>query len=456
MTEKSEGKKQFEHILSPIKIGPVELKNRIVMAPMNEALCQANGEVGEPYIAYFGARAKGGTGLITTGAIMGTKLAGEWPAGRNPHLYHQGHMHGMNDLTDRVHYFGSKIAAQMTIGFGRQGHAYDHHALAPAATAGLPYEIAAEKSPNHTADLYAVMEYTRYYMTGHLTREMSIEEIRNEQKEFANSCQLAVICGFDVIEIHGPHGYLEHQFLSPLSNKRTDMYGGEWRNRKRFLMEVAEQIRYACPGVAVGCRISAEEHMQGGLTEEEMIDVAKDLEAIGLDYISLSDGAGYEESGHLITDMDRSKHIPEHGEAFKKALKIPVIVASQHDPVKIEKNIAEGRYDLQALGRQIYCDPEYVNKLEAGKAKEIVRCSRCNTCLMRFLAALTPACPQNPNLGREYAMDEYKIGPWQKHESLIPEGVMRAPMPSLDRPWWKNELSYIQKSWRPLQGRTPR
>jgi len=75
---------------------------------------------------------------------------------------------------------------------------------------------------------------------------------------------------------------------------------------------------------------------------------------------------------------------------------------------------------------------------------------------MRFLAALTPACTQNPNLGREYALDEYKIGPWQKHEQLIPEGIMRAPVPSLDRPWWKNELSYIEKCWRPLQGRTPR
>ncbi|MDO9262508.1 MAG: hypothetical protein Q7U02_00980, partial [Desulfosalsimonadaceae bacterium] len=177
---------KFKHILNPIKIGPIELKNRIVLAPMNEALCQGNGEVGEPYIAYFGARAKGGTGLITTGAIMGTRLAGEFPAGRNPFLYHQGHMHGLGDLTDRVHYFGSKIAAQMTIGFGRQGHSYDHHKLAPAATAGLPYEIAAEKTPNHLADLYSVMEYARLYMTGQMTREMSIEEIHSEQKEFAN------------------------------------------------------------------------------------------------------------------------------------------------------------------------------------------------------------------------------------------------------------------------------
>jgi len=456
MTEKSDGKKQFEHILSPIKIGPVELKNRIALAPMNETMSGVNGEATEQMLSYFAARAKGGVALVSTGAVMGTRLASEFVWGRNLYLYHPGHLQGLGMLTERIHYFEAKAAIQMTIGFGRQGHSYDHHKLAPAATAGLPYEIAAEKAPNYCADLYAVIEYAREFMTGQMTREMSIEEIRREQKEFARSCQLAVIAGFDVVEIHAPHGYLEHQFLSPLSNKRTDLYGGEWRNRKRFLMEIAEQVRFACPGVAVGCRISAEEHMQGGLTEEEMIDVAKDLQAIGLDYISLSDGAGYEESGHLITDIDRSKHIPEHGLAFKKALKIPVIVASQHDPVKVDKNIAEGKYDIQALGRQLFCDPEYVNKLATGRQNEIVRCSRCNTCLMRCLAGITPACPNNPNLGREYTMDEYKIGPWQKHESLVPEGAMRAPMPSLDRPWWKNELGYIEKCWRPLQGRTAR
>ena len=449
-------KKEFAHILSKIKIGPIELKNRIALAPMNETMSGVNGESTEQMLAYFAARAKGGAGLVSTGAVMGTRMASEFVWGRNLYLYHPGHLQGLGMLTDMIHYFGSKAAIQMTIGFGRQGHSYDHHKLAPAPTAGLPYEIAAEKAPNHCADLYAAIEYARYFMTGQMTREMSIEEIRSEQKEFAQSCQLAVVAGFDVIEIHAPHGYIEHQFLSPLSNKRTDLYGGEWRNRKRFLLEIAEQIRFACPGVALGCRISAEEHMQGGLTEEEMIDVARDLEAAGVDYISLSDGAGYEESGHLITDMDRSKHIPEHGQAFKKALKIPVIVASQHDPIKIEKNIADGKYDIQALGRQLFCDPEYPNKLVAGKSKEIVRCTRCNTCLIRCLSGITPACPNNPNLGREYAMDEYRIGPWQKHESILPEAMMRAPIPSLDRPWWKNELGYIEKSWRPLQGRTPR
>jgi len=452
----SEGKKQFENIFKPIKIGPVELKNRITMAPMNETMSGVEGECTEQMIAYFAARAKGGTGLIHTGAIMGTRLASEfiWP--RNPYLFHQGHMQGLAMLVDRIHYFGAKVAAQMTIGFGRQGHSRDHHKLAPAPTAGLPYEGTLDKMPKGVDDGFRMAEHPRHWLVGQQTYEMSIDQIHAEQKEFANSCQLAVCAGFDAIEIHAPHGYLEHQFLSPFSNKRTDMYGGEWRNRKRFLMEVAEQIRYACPGIAVTCRISAEEHMQGGLTEEEMIDVAKDLEALGIDAISLSDGGGYEEGGHLVTDMDRSKHIPEHGAAFKKALKIPVIVASQHDPVKIEQNIAEGKYDIQALGRQILCDPEYVNKIAAGKPKDIVRCTRCNTCTMRCLSGLIPACPNNPNLGREYAMDELKIGPWRKDESLIPEGMIRAPMPALDRPWWKKELGIMEKNWRPLQGRTPR
>jgi len=449
--------KKFKNLLSPINIGPVELKNRIALAPMNETMSGHNGEATEQMLSYFAARAKGGAGLITTGAIMATRLGSEFVWGRNLYCFHHGHIQGLQLLTDRVHYFGSKIAAQMTIGFGRQGHSYDHSKLAPAPTAGLPYEMTLDKAiPNKMADGFRMAEHPRSFLVGQMTREMSIDEIHREQKEYAESCQLAVLAGFDVIEIHGPHGYLEHQFLSPLSNKRTDMYGGEWRNRKRFLNEVMEQVRYACPGVAVGVRISAEEHMEGGLTEEEMIDLAQDLEARGADYISLSDGAGYEEGGHLITDMDRAKHIPEHGEAFKKALSVPVFVASQHSPTKADENIGAGKFDVSALGRQLFCDPEYPNKLAAGTYKEINRCQRCNTCLTRCLAGMTPACTENPRLGREYAFPEYQIGEWQKHEPLLPDGMIRAPMPALNRPWWKKELEAPEKNWRALQGRTPR
>jgi len=453
----SDGKKQFENIFKPIKIGAMELKNRIVMAPMNEVLSGVNGEVTEQEIAYYAARSRGGVALLVTGAIMATRMSCEFVWGRNMHCYHPGHLQGLCNLTESIHYFGGKVAAQMTIGFGRQGHSYDHHKLAPAPTAGLPYEITLDKAYKGFDDIARVIEHPRSIMFGQMTREMSIDEIHSEQKEYAKSCQLAILGGFDAIEIHGPHGYLEHQFLSPLSNKRTDMYGGEWRNRKRFLVEVAEQVRYACQGVPVGCRISAEEHMEGGLTEAEMIDLAKDLEAAGMDYISLSDGAGYEEAGHLITDMDRSKHIPEHGKAFKAALKIPVMVASQHDPVKIDKNIGDGMYDMQAMGRQLLSDANYVNKLAEGKVKEITRCTRCNTCMARMNSGMTPACKINPELGREYRNDANKLpAKWEAHESLMPAGLMMANMPALDRPWWKTELTVREKNWRPLQGRTPR
>ncbi len=446
--------KQFPALLSPIKIGPIELKNRIALAPMNETLSDGDGRATEQLISYFAARAKGGTGLLITGAVMGTRLASEFVWGRNLNCFNQGHLHGLALLTDRVHYFGSKIAAQMSIGFGRQGHSYDHEKLAPAATGGLPYEMAMDKATDHLAPAFRRAERPRSFLTGQMTREMSIDEIHREQKEYAQSCQLALIAGFDAIEIHAPHGYLEHEFLSPLTNKRTDMYGGDWRNRKRFVLEVMEQIRYACPGAPIGVRISAEEHCEGGLTREEMIDLAQDLEARGADYISLSDGGGYEEPNHLLPEAERAEHFADTGADFKKALKIPVIVASQHDPVKAEADVAAGKFDISALGRQLFCDPEYANKLASGRAEEIRRCSRCNVCLMRALSGISPGCPHNPWLGREYAQPELQIGPRQKHESILPMGMMLA-MPALERPWWKKEIPIEEKYWRTFRGPGP-
>ena len=455
-TKKKLEKKKLKTITSPIKIGPLELKNRMWLAPMNETLSGHDGQATEQMVSYFAARAKGGLAMTSTGAIMGTKMCSKYVWGRNLNCFHEGHLQGLCLLTERIHYFGSLACAQMSIGFGRQGHSHDHHELVPAPTAGLPYEITGEKMPNAYAQMMAKNEGPRQFLVGQQTREMTIDEIHTEQKEFAFSCQLAVRAGFDVIEIHAPHGYLEHQFLSPLSNKRTDMYGGEWRNRKRFLNEVAEQIRYACPGVVVGVRISNQEYFEGGLTKEEMIDLAQDLEARGLEFIHLSAGGGYEEAGHLVTDGDRAEHLPETAKHFKKALKIPVIIASQHDPVKADQDMAAGKYDISALGRQLFIDPEYPNKVMRGDLDEIKFCKRDNICLMRCQQGMGPACPHNPELGREYANPEYMIGPRQRHEHLISPALARAPMPALERPWWKPEVPFMERCWRKFRGPGPR
>lgn len=454
--EDRRGKEILKNLTAPLKIGPFELKNRIALAPMNETMAGVNGECTMQEVCYYGMRAKGGTALITTGAIMGTKMSSEFVWGRNMYCFHPGHLQGLGMLTTHIHYFGGLASAQMSMGFGRQGHSYDHTKAAPGPTAGLPYELTMERGARGIDKVFRVSESARAFLVGQMTREMTIDEIHHEQKEYARSCQLAVAAGFDMIEIHGPHGYLEHSFLSPLSNKRTDMYGGEWRNRKRLINDTIEQVRYACPGVAVGVRISAEEHVEGGLTREEMIDLAMDLEARGADFISLSDGGGYEEGSHLIGSADVAEHIPDCAADFKKALKIPVIVASQHDPVKADADIAAGKYDVSALGRQLFSDPEYANKVMEGRQDEIVRCKRCNICLIRCSSGITPECPHNPWLGREYANPDYGFGARRKHEGIMMKGMQNAPAPSLDRPWWKREVSVLEKDWRAFRGPGPK
>jgi 2,4-dienoyl-CoA reductase-like NADH-dependent reductase (Old Yellow Enzyme family) len=447
----------FRHLLSPIKIGNVQLKNRIAVAPMQEHMTGHDGEITEQSLAYIGARAKGGAGLVISGVILGTRLAARFPLVRSMILYHQGHQFGPTLYAERIHYFGSVACAQMAPCMGRQTSPYEPDAVVPAASANLPYEMAAEKIAGGIREALTMSPRGRAFLRGPMTREMTAAEIRDEVKEFAASCQLAVLCGFDMIEIHSSHGFAAHQFLSPFSNKRTDMYGGEWRNRKRYLMELFEGVRYACQGIPIGVRISAEEHMEGGLTRQEMVDVARDLEARGADFIHLSDGAGLEENGHQIPDADRAEHMSDHGIEFKKALRIPVLVMSQHDPVKADRDIGQGKYDISALGRALLADPEYPNKLAEGRADEIVRCVRCNTCMIRCLGGMYVACPLNPNLGREYTLDEYKIGPWKKGERLIPKSWENAKMPPLHgKPWHRDEIEVIEKCWRPFRGPGPR
>ena len=464
MAKKSEkgknvGDVKLKNITSPIKLGNIEMKNRMVLAPMNETTSGVNGEATDQCIAYYGARAKGGAGMVITGAVMGTKMCADFVWGRNLACYHPGHIQGLSLLTDRIHYFGSLACIQLTMGFGRQGHSADPFRLAPSSTAGLPYELALENDNPGSVKIMRQNDKARAFLLGQQTYEMSIDEIHMEQKEYARSCQLAVQACFDVIEIHAPHGYLEHSFLSPLINKRTDYYGGEWRNRKRLLNEIMEQVRYSCPGAVIGVRISAHEHVEGGLTTGDMVDVALDLEERGANYISLSDGSGYEDTAHLVGTEEVAAHIPDSGAEFKKALKIPVFVASQHDPIKADADIGAGKYDVSALGRQLFCDPEYPNKVMEGRLSEITRCIRCNQCLMRCLgAALPPACPLNPNLGREYALPEYQIGPRKKHEPFFPPGSKGVSVPNLDtRPWWKpNETPVIEKAFRKFRGPGPR
>jgi len=407
-TKKVDPKKEFKNLLSPIKIKDVELKNRIAMAPMNTVMSMDNrGYVNEQILAYYAARAKGGCGLIITECVLGTKLAAKFPFTSNLHCYDASFAPGLAELAETIHAFGAKTFVQMSIGFGRQGHAHDgSHPPAPSVVPfQVPFELLAKGFPEMIMKEPVLAELA----LGSMPYEMTVEEIKAEEDEFANSCIFALMAQFDGIELHAPHGYLEHQFLSPRTNKRTDLYGGSLENRMRFLVEVYMKVREVVgPDYLVGMRLSADEHMPDGITHKEAVEVARVMTTLGVDYVHLSDGS-YEALKYFAPAEDGT--MLAEAVNFKKAVPVPLMVPSIHDPKNAEKAIASGKCDIVSYGRQMLVDPEYGNKVAEGRPQDIVRCKRCNECLMRAEVGFPVRCIANKNLGREKYMPEYQRPP---------------------------------------------
>jgi 2,4-dienoyl-CoA reductase-like NADH-dependent reductase (Old Yellow Enzyme family) len=419
-TKKPATKANFKNLLSPIRIKDVELKNRIAMAPMNTVMSLDNrGYVNEQILAYYAARAKGGCGLIITECVLGTKLAAKFPFTSNLHCYSTSFAPGLAELAETIHAFGARTFIQMSIGFGRQGHAHD--GSRPPAPSAIPYNVPFDLLATGFPEVLMKFPVLLPMAMGSLPYEMSIEEIHAEQDEFANSCIFAVMAQFDGIELHAPHGYLEHQFLSPRTNKRTDLYGGSLENRMRFLVEVYLKVREVVgPDYLVGMRLSADEHMPDGVTHEEALEVARVMTQLGVDYVHLSDGS-YEALKYFFPSEDGA--MLDEAANFKKAVPVPVMVPSIHDPKNAEQAIASGKCDIVSFGRQMFADPEYGNKVAEGRPQDIKRCKRCNECLMRAEVGLPVRCIVNKNLGREKYMPEY----WRPAVKTMSVQKMKVP-----------------------------
>ncbi len=419
-TKKPATKADFKNLLSPIQIKDVELKNRIAMAPMNTVMSLDNrGYVNEQILAYYAARAKGGCGLIITECVLGTKLAAKFPFTSNLHCYNTSFAPGLAELAETIHAFGARTFIQMSIGFGRQGHAHD--GSRPPAPSAIPYNVPFDLLATGFPEVLMKFPVLLPMATGSLPYEMTIDEIRAEQDEFANSCVFAVMAQFDGIELHAPHGYLEHQFLSPRTNKRTDLYGGTLENRMRFLVEVYMKVREVVgPDYLVGMRLSADEHMPEGVTHQEALEVARVMTQLGVDYIHLSDGS-YEALKYFFPSEDGA--MLDEAANFKNAVPVPVMVPSIHDPKNAEKAIASGKCDIVSFGRQMFADPEYGNKVAEGRPQDIKRCKRCNECLMRAEVGLPVRCIVNKNVGREKYMPEY----WRPAVKTMSVQKMKVP-----------------------------
>lgn len=403
-------------LFDPIKIGKLELKNRIVMPALNTKFGTEWGAVNDRLIDYFVERAKGGVGLIV---IENTCI--DWPAGKagtNPiRADDWKFIQGLHDLAEAVHLYGAKIATQLQHP-GRQGSsltsAEGQQLVAPSEIPCLP--------------------------TGaEMPHALTIEEIEVLIGKYIMGATITKAAGFDAVEIQGGHGYLITQFMSPYSNKREDEYGRDFEGRMKFPISIIEGIRMVVgPDFPIIFRLSADEYVEGGLALEDNKLIARRLEAAGVDAISVSSGI-YESPPWYsrifpTAGMPVGCNVPLAQE-IKKVVKIPIIVAGKlGNPVLAEKVLREGKADLIAMGRALLADPELPRKAHEGRFEDICPCIYCNeACIGNISRMWRISCVVNPTLGRER---EYAIEPAKRKKRVLvvgggPAGMEAARVASL-------------------------
>jgi len=385
-------------LFEPANIGTMQLKNRIIMAPMGTFFADDDGLVTERLRRYYAERAKGGVALIV---VEITAVAPEGKASaRELRIYGDGVIPGLKRLADAVHRNGAKIAIQFHhAGRQRGAEASDGPPGPPVAPSAIPCR------------LMKVMP-----------RALTIGEIEGLVEAFAEAARRAQEAGFDAVMHHGAHGYLICQFLSPYSNKRTDKYGGDLDGRMRFALEIVAQSKEKVGAdFPMLVRISADEYVPGGLAIDETRIVAQRLQDAGVHCVDVS--AGNYESGHMTVQpgwLPRGCLVPLVME-IKKAVTIPVSVAGRiNDPVLANSIIEQGKTDFVSLGRPLLADAEFPNKAREGRLEDIRMCTACCLCMDTVVANEQPlVCAVNATVGKE---EESTLVPASKSKRVLVVG----------------------------------
>lgn len=373
---------QFEKLFEPGTIGKLRIRNRIISAPMERNYANIDGSVTQRYIDYLATKAEGGVGLIIVEATYVDPLG----KGRVLELgiYDDRQIPGFRRMAQAVQEHGAKIGLELVYG-GRQTHSavtgVQAHGPSPV-TCVLPGY-------------------------GEFPRELRIDEIRSLVHKFAKSARLSKEAGFDMVELHCAHGYLLAQFMSPYANKRTDEYGGTFEKRMRFPLEVIAAVREAVgDDFPVACRISGDEYIDGGLTPEDYVVIAKKFEEVGIDLIDVSAGL-YETNYTIIPPMGIPLGNNVHlAEGIKRAVRIPVSVAGRiNDPAFADTILKEGKADFISMARGLHADPALPNLAREGRLDDICMCIGCNQGCIDILGTMVPVfCAINPRAGREREM----------------------------------------------------
>jgi 2,4-dienoyl-CoA reductase-like NADH-dependent reductase (Old Yellow Enzyme family) len=381
-----------EKLFEPIKVNSVTSKNRIVFAPTGMGTSAPDGSVTDQTLCHYVARAKGGAGWITVEHTFCTAKYGTGVL-----CFHSDRqLRGMRDLADAIHAFGAVAIVQVGLGAGRQGNpARTGHAL--VAPSPQPYRIEAGTAPRGLRWMEGA--------TGLVPRELTTAEVEELEGLFVESALRIKEAGFDGMEIHGAHGYLLAQFVSPLSNHRTDKYGGPLEHRLTLPRNLIRKARDRLGSQFVlGYRISGDEHVRGGLTLQETRRILPILVAEGLDFVHLS--SGRMEALNYLFPEEEGVVLPE-AKAIKEVVDIPVICPNIHTPSLAARVVEEGWSDMVSLCRSLIADPEWPNKVREGREHEINKCIRCNTCIKSLWHLIGTRCAVNPAVGKERFMPQY-------------------------------------------------
>ena len=368
----------LKHLFSPIKLGCLELKNRLVMPPMSINFgVDEEGFVTGQHTAYLAERAKHGTGMITVGGGAVHPSGLDLP--RMPRIWDDCFMASHRAMLEELKQYDSAIGMQLLHG-GRQAFHAERVAPSPLPSLGVVKGIPRELTDGE------------------------IEELISAHGDAALRCKRA---GYDFVEIHGAHGYLIGEFLAPLSNLRADRWGGPFENRTRFLLRIMEDIRAKCGAdYPMGVRFNGEDCIDGGWSLEESLVLAPILQKAGADWLHVSAGI-YGSYPVTIPSMYAETACFTHlAEAVKQVVDIPVIAVGRiKDPLQAEEILASGRADLVAMGRAHLAEPALAAKAKAGRLKEIRPCIGCCLgCIDRALALDEATCVMNPKVGREYLL----------------------------------------------------
>ncbi len=365
-----------EHLFAPVAIGSLTLPHRGIMPPMVVNLCDLDGSVTDRFIAYHVARARGGVALnITEAAYVHHSGKGFV---RQLGIEHDGQVPGLRRLTDAVHAVGGLIAVQLFHG-GRQA--------SPELTGGV---VAPSPIP---CPVVRAMPH-----------ELTVPEIAKLVQSFVHAGVRAREAGFDAIEVHGAHGYLINEFLSPHTNHREDAYGGDEERRARFPLEIVDGLRAALGrDFPLIYRISASEYLPGGLTVADSGRFCRRLVEHGIDAINVT-GSIYESNRVAGGPWDPLGAFVDDAAGIKEAIggAVPVAVANRiKTPEFADEVIASGRADLVCTGRALICDPDFYNKARSGESGLIRVCLSCNHCMGELMSGNPVSCLCNPLAGRE-------------------------------------------------------